>query len=107
MILQEMEARVEEEEEKTSKLAEEKKKLHQNILDLEEQLEEEEAARQKLHIEKVQIENRFPSSFSLKTLTSKVGLNYLLTMRKLSFRGYFNYRELQIQENGRRICSFG
>jgi myosin protein heavy chain len=58
MILQEMESRVEEEEEKTSKLIEEKKKLHQNIQDLEEQLEEEEAAKQKLHIEKVQIENR-------------------------------------------------
>ena len=36
--------------------SEEKKKLQQHIQDLEEQLEEEEAARQKLQIEKVQVE---------------------------------------------------
>merc|ERR1719361_286389 len=47
-------ARIEEEEEKTLKMSEERKKLQLNIQDLEEQLEEEEAARQKLQIEKVQ-----------------------------------------------------
>merc|ERR1719367_2602119 len=44
----------EQEEEKTLKMSEERKKLQLNIQDLEEQLEEEEAARQKLQIEKVQ-----------------------------------------------------
>ena len=52
-ILHDMEARIEEEEEKTLKMSEERKKLQLNIQDLEEQLEEEEAARQKLQIEKV------------------------------------------------------
>merc|ERR1719289_343462 len=55
-IIHDMEARIEEEEEKVIKSAEDKKKLQQHIQDLEEQLEEEEAARQKLQIEKVQAE---------------------------------------------------
>merc|ERR1719232_1089568 len=55
-IIHDMEARIEEEEEKVLKSSEEKKKLQQHIQDLEEQLEEEEAARQKLQIEKVQVE---------------------------------------------------
>merc|ERR1719422_251484 len=55
-ITHDMEARIEEEEEKVIKSAEDKKKLQQHIQDLEEQLEEEEAARQKLQIEKVQAE---------------------------------------------------
>ena len=55
-ILHDMEARIEEEEEKTLKMSEERKKLQLNIQDLEEQLEEEEAARQKLQIEKVQFD---------------------------------------------------
>merc|ERR1719458_780963 len=55
-IIHDMEARIEEEEEKVIKSSEEKKKLQQHIQDLEEQLEEEEAARQKLQIEKVQVE---------------------------------------------------
>ena len=55
-ILHDMEARIEEEEEKTLKMNEERKKLHLHIQDLEEQLEEEEAARQKMQIEKVQAE---------------------------------------------------
>ena len=54
-----MEARIEEEEEKTLKMSEERKKLQLNIQDLEEQLEEEEAARQKLQIEKVQAEAKY------------------------------------------------
>merc|ERR1719187_2162401 len=57
-IIHDMEARIEEEEEKVLKNADEKKKLQQHIQDLEEQLEEEEAARQKLQIEKVQGEAR-------------------------------------------------
>jgi len=57
-IIHDMEARIEEEEEKVLKNSEEKKKLQQHIQDLEETLEEEEAARQKLHIEKVQGEAR-------------------------------------------------
>merc|ERR1719422_601257 len=55
-IIHDMEARIEEEEEKVLKSSEEKKKLQQHIQDLEEQLEEEEAARQKLQIDKVQVE---------------------------------------------------
>merc|ERR1719458_1406335 len=55
-IIHDMEARIEEEEEKVIKSADDKKKLQQHIQDLEEQLEEEEAARQKLQIEKVQAE---------------------------------------------------
>merc|ERR1719445_1792221 len=55
-IIHDMEARIEEEEEKVLKSSEERKKLQQHIQDLEEQLEEEEAARQKLQIEKVQVE---------------------------------------------------
>merc|ERR1719158_2257323 len=55
-IIHDMEARIEEEEEKVLKSADDKKKLQQHIQDLEEQLEEEEAARQKLQIEKVQAE---------------------------------------------------
>merc|ERR1719410_167882 len=55
-IIHDMEARIEEEEEKVLKGSDEKKKLQQHVQDLEEQLEEEEAARQKLQIEKVQIE---------------------------------------------------
>merc|ERR1719264_445934 len=55
-IMHDMEARIEEEEEKTLKLAEERKELRLTMQDLEEQLEEEEAARQKLQIEKVQAE---------------------------------------------------
>merc|ERR1712066_1032215 len=55
-IIHDMEARIEEEEEKVLKSSDEKKKLQQHIQDLEEQLEEEEAARQKLQIEKVQAE---------------------------------------------------
>merc|ERR1719410_285355 len=55
-IIHDMEARIEEEEEKVLKSSDEKKKLQQHIQDLEEQLEEEEAARQKLQIEKVQVE---------------------------------------------------
>merc|ERR1719427_2572840 len=43
-IIHDMEARIEEEEEKVIKSAEDKKKLQQHIQDLEEQLEEEEAA---------------------------------------------------------------
>merc|ERR1719348_2276670 len=57
-IIHDMEARIEEEEEKVLKSAEDKKKLQQHIQDLEEQLEEEEAARQKLQIEKVQAETK-------------------------------------------------
>merc|ERR1719410_225197 len=57
-IIHDMEARIEEEEEKVLKSSEEKKKLQQHIQDLEEQLEEEEAARQKLQIEKVQVESK-------------------------------------------------
>jgi len=55
-IIHDMEARIEEEEEKVLKSADDRKKLQQHIQDLEEQLEEEEAARQKLQIEKVQAE---------------------------------------------------
>jgi len=55
-IIHDMEARIEEEEEKVLKSSEDRKKLQQHIQDLEEQLEEEEAARQKLQIEKVQAE---------------------------------------------------
>jgi len=55
-IIHDMEARIEEEEEKVLKGSEEKKKLQQHVQDLEEQLEEEESARQKLQIEKVQVE---------------------------------------------------
>merc|ERR1719245_1266570 len=55
-IIHDMEARIEEEEEKVIKSAEDKKKLQQHVQDLEEQLEEEESARQKLQIEKVQVE---------------------------------------------------
>merc|ERR1719357_107476 len=55
-IIHDMEARIEEEEEKVLKSGEDRKKLQQHITDLEEQLEEEEAARQKLQIEKVQAE---------------------------------------------------
>merc|ERR1719225_1078229 len=55
-IIHDMEARIEEEEEKVLKSGEDRKKLQQHIQDLEEQLEEEEAARQKLQIEKVQAE---------------------------------------------------
>merc|ERR1719228_1641298 len=55
-IIHDMEARIEEEEEKVLKGSDEKKKLQQHVQDLEEQLEEEEAARQKLQIEKVQVE---------------------------------------------------
>merc|ERR1719211_651064 len=55
-IIHDMEARIEEEEEKVLKSSDEKKKLQQHVQDLEEQLEEEEAARQKLQIEKVQAE---------------------------------------------------
>ena len=52
-ILHDMEARIEEEEEKTLKMSEERKKFQLHVQDLEEQLEEEEAARQKMQIEKV------------------------------------------------------
>ena len=52
-----MEARIEEEEEKTLKMSEERKKLQLNIQDLEEALEEEEAARQKMQIEKGNFQN--------------------------------------------------
>ena len=55
-ILHDMEARIEEEEEKTLKMSEERKKFQLHVQDLEEQLEEEEAARQKMQIEKVQAE---------------------------------------------------
>merc|ERR1719295_1097013 len=55
-IIHDMEARIEEEEEKVLKGTEDRKRLQQHITDLEEQLEEEEAARQKLQIDKVQIE---------------------------------------------------
>merc|ERR1719357_1599636 len=55
-IIHDMEARIEEEEEKVLKGTEDRKRLQQHITDLEEQLEEEEAARQKLQIEKVQVE---------------------------------------------------
>merc|ERR1719233_2315176 len=55
-IIHDMEARIEEEEEKVLKSGEDRKKLQQHIQALEEQLEEEEAARQKLQIEKVQAE---------------------------------------------------
>merc|ERR1711874_666451 len=57
-IIHDMEARIEEEEEKVLKSGEDRKKLQQHIQDLEEQLEEEEAARQKLQIEKVQAEGK-------------------------------------------------
>ena len=53
-----MEARIEEEEEKTLKMSEERKKLQLHIQDLEETLEEEEAARQKMQIEKGKIIER-------------------------------------------------
>merc|ERR1711976_1093666 len=53
-IIHDMEARIEEEEEKVLKGTEDRKRLQQHITDLEEQLEEEEAARQKLQIDKVQ-----------------------------------------------------
>uniref|UniRef100_A0A8C6YME5 Myosin heavy chain 11 n=1 Tax=Naja naja TaxID=35670 RepID=A0A8C6YME5_NAJNA len=54
-ILHEMEARIEEEEERGQQLQAEKKKLQQQMLD---QLEEEEAARQKLQLEKVTAEGK-------------------------------------------------
>lgn len=55
-ILQELEGRVEEEEERCQQLHNDKKKMQQHVQDLEEQLEEEEAARQKLQLEKVTTE---------------------------------------------------
>jgi myosin protein heavy chain len=55
-MMADLEARVEEEEERVNALNTEKKKLQLNIQDLEEQLEEEEAARQKLQLEKVQLD---------------------------------------------------
>merc|ERR1712106_893529 len=57
-IIHDMEAGIEEEEEKVLKGSDDRKKLQQHIQDLEEQLEEEEAARQKLQIEKVQAESK-------------------------------------------------
>uniref|UniRef100_A0A8C9VCM3 Myosin heavy chain 10 n=1 Tax=Scleropages formosus TaxID=113540 RepID=A0A8C9VCM3_SCLFO len=57
-ILHDLEARVEEEEERNQSLQNEKKKMqtHIQVSDLEEQLDEEEAARQKLQLEKVTAE---------------------------------------------------
>uniref|UniRef100_A0A4W4HTS8 Myosin-9 n=1 Tax=Electrophorus electricus TaxID=8005 RepID=A0A4W4HTS8_ELEEL len=59
-ILHDLEARVEEEEERANQLQTEKKKMQQNITveqpDLEQQLDEEEAARQKLQLERVTME---------------------------------------------------
>uniref|UniRef100_A0A8C0VIB6 Myosin heavy chain 11 n=1 Tax=Cyanistes caeruleus TaxID=156563 RepID=A0A8C0VIB6_CYACU len=54
-ILHEMEARIEEEEERSQQLQAEKKKMQQQML---EQLEEEEAARQKLQLEKVAADSK-------------------------------------------------
>merc|ERR1719357_1192082 len=69
-IIHDMEARIEEEEEKVIKSADDKKKLQQHIQDLEEQLEEEEAARQKLQIEKVQAEAKM-KQFEEQVLASE------------------------------------
>ncbi|XP_048846826.1 myosin-10-like isoform X2 [Brienomyrus brachyistius] len=55
-ILHDLEARVEEEEERNQGMQNEKKKMQAHIQDLEEQLDEEEAARQKLQLEKVTAE---------------------------------------------------
>ncbi|XP_030639155.1 myosin-9a [Chanos chanos] len=52
-ILHDLEARVEEEEERVTQLHNERKKMQQNITELEQQLDEEEGARQKLQLEKV------------------------------------------------------
>ncbi|KAM3865194.1 myosin-11a isoform 2-T2 [Diretmus argenteus] len=52
-ILHEMEARLEEEEDRAQALLMDKKKMQQQMQDLEEHLEEEEDARQKLQLEKV------------------------------------------------------
>ncbi|XP_071814325.1 uncharacterized protein [Apostichopus japonicus] len=54
LVLHDLEARVEEEEERGQTLSNEKKKLQANITDLEDQLDQEEAARQKLQLDKVQ-----------------------------------------------------
>merc|ERR1719357_1705362 len=69
-IIHDMEARIEEEEEKVLKSGEDRKKLQQHITDLEEQLEEEEAARQKLQIEKVQAEAKM-KQFEEQVLASE------------------------------------
>merc|ERR1719237_363475 len=87
-IIHDMEARIEEEEEKVIKSADDKKKLQQHIQDLEEQLEEEEAARQKLQIEKVQAEAKM-KQFEEQVLASddykeKFGKEKKLLDEKLS-----------------------
>uniref|UniRef100_A0A8C5BUK0 Myosin heavy chain 11 n=1 Tax=Gadus morhua TaxID=8049 RepID=A0A8C5BUK0_GADMO len=57
-ILHEMEARLEEEEDRAQALMVDKKKMQQQMQDLEEHLEEEEDARQKLQLEKVTCEGK-------------------------------------------------
>uniref|UniRef100_A0A8C8CVD9 Myosin heavy chain 11 n=1 Tax=Oncorhynchus tshawytscha TaxID=74940 RepID=A0A8C8CVD9_ONCTS len=57
-ILHEMEARLEEEEDRAQALQVDKKKMQQQMQDLEEHLEEEEDARQKLQLEKVACEGK-------------------------------------------------
>ncbi|XP_062394116.1 LOW QUALITY PROTEIN: myosin-10 [Sardina pilchardus] len=70
-VLGELEARLEEEEERGAQLTNEKKKrLQQNVQDLEEQLEEEEGARQRLLLEKVTLETKVKS---LETEVLNVG----------------------------------
>ncbi|KAI4832052.1 hypothetical protein KUCAC02_015036 [Chaenocephalus aceratus] len=57
-ILHEMEARLDEEEERAQALLVDKKKMQQQMQELEEHLEEEEDARQKLQLEKVTCEGK-------------------------------------------------
>lgn len=57
-ILQEMEARIEEEEERSTVMSNDKKKLQITIQDLTEQLEEEEQSRQKLQLERVAADSK-------------------------------------------------
>ncbi|XP_063055270.1 myosin-10 isoform X2 [Engraulis encrasicolus] len=60
-VLGELEARLEEEEERGVQMTNEKKRMQQNVQDLEEQLEEEEGARQRLLLEKVTLETKVKS----------------------------------------------
>uniref|UniRef100_A0AAR2KX92 Myosin, heavy chain 11a, smooth muscle n=1 Tax=Pygocentrus nattereri TaxID=42514 RepID=A0AAR2KX92_PYGNA len=81
-ILHEMEARLEEEEDRSAALQVEKKKMQQQIQELEEHLEEEEDARQKLQLEKVTCEGKI-KKLEDDILVMEDQNNKLLKERKL------------------------
>jgi len=85
-IFRDMEARLDDEEERNQMLQQDKKRMQQTVKDLEDQLDEEEGARQKLQLEKVTLDSKYKKSEEERTILQDANAKALRERKALEDR---------------------